>query len=242
MIRPPAARVALISSAAFLADLAPFGVHAVGGHVIDGHGQEGARAHMERDEGEVDPGLGQRRHQRLVEMQARRGGRDRARAFGPDRLVILPVAGIGRAFAGDIGGQRHGAGGIERGVEIIAGEVEAQAQAALQPHDLRREVVREDHRLPQAQLAQRFGQRGPRAIGLRLHQRDLDLRRDLALRALAACAFRSAARGSRGCRSGSAGRRGAGSRQVVDMGVARLRAHRPPEAGRRIAGGRAAWR
>jgi hypothetical protein len=49
------------------------------------------------------------------------------------RLVILRVAGVGRSPAGDVGRQRHVAGGSDREVEVRSGEVEGERDLAALP-------------------------------------------------------------------------------------------------------------
>ena len=109
-----------------IADLAPFGMHPVGRHVLDLDRQEGARADMQRDMADGHAHLAQLVQQIVVEMQRCRGRRDRPRDARPDGLVILAVLRIGGAARGDIGRQGHRARRIEGRVEIPPREVEAQ--------------------------------------------------------------------------------------------------------------------
>ena len=78
----------------------------------------------------ADPGLGQRRHQPRREVQ--RGGRRGDRAFlaREHRLIIVAVARVGRAPAGDIGRQRHPAGALEQQLDRLLA-VEGQQDAAV---------------------------------------------------------------------------------------------------------------
>ncbi|MPL73139.1 hypothetical protein SDC9_18932 [bioreactor metagenome] len=163
-------------------DLAPFRVHLVGLDVLDLHRQEGARAHMQRHLGERDALRMDRLKQRLGEMQARRRRGHGARVAREDRLVIGLVGLVGGAQRGDVGRQRHRPRRGQRRVEIGPRQVEGQPQLRrLDRAHLGRKRLREADRLALLQLAQRFRERRPLARGLRLEQRDLDLRGDLAL-------------------------------------------------------------
>src|SRR5690606_28062716 len=107
-------------------DLAPLGVHAVLGDVLDLHGQEGAGADVQSDARGGDAAGGELGEQDLVEVERGGGGGDRSGAGGEDGLVVGAVGGVGRAAGGDVGGQRHLAGRLERPGERrgVAVEVE----------------------------------------------------------------------------------------------------------------------
>ena len=88
-------------------DPAPFGVHDMVVGVVGLDRQEGAGADMEGQDFVADAGFGERRHQGRREME--RGGRRRDRPFlaREHGLIIVAVARVGGAPAGDIRRQRH---------------------------------------------------------------------------------------------------------------------------------------
>ena len=111
--------------------LTPFGMHLVGGHILDLDGQKRPRADMQRHFGKTNPLGRQRRQQICVEMQ--RGGR---RGHRPGMacehcLIIHKVLRIRRALGGDIGRQRHRPHRVQGAVKIIARSIELQHQIAV---------------------------------------------------------------------------------------------------------------
>ena len=80
---------------------------------------------MEGERLVTDPGLGQRRHQPRSEVKRRGRGGDRPLLPGEHGLVILDIALVGAAAAGDIGRKRHPPGAGEQGLDrLVAVEVE----------------------------------------------------------------------------------------------------------------------
>ena len=92
-------------------DLPPFGMHAMLGDVVDRHRQEGAGPDMERDLGDGDTGVLQRRRQFRREMKPGRRRRDRARLRREHGLIVLVVSRCAAVGTADIGRQRHAAMG-----------------------------------------------------------------------------------------------------------------------------------
>ena len=86
---------------------------------------------MQGDLRDVDAALGNRGFERGREMQAR-GGRCDGTAMGcEEALIIVCILRIGRALAGDIGRERHGAELFDGAVEVIAGKCERKQDFAL---------------------------------------------------------------------------------------------------------------
>ena len=88
-----------------LGNAVPLLVHHVRGDVVAPHGLEGAGAHVQRHARRVDALRRERREHGLVEVQARRRRRDRARHGRVHGLVARLV--VGRRGVRDVGRQRH---------------------------------------------------------------------------------------------------------------------------------------
>ena len=147
-------------------------MHLVIRDVIHLDGQEGARAHMQGDISELHAHGAQCLQQGSIEVQRGGGGGDRACVSCPDSLVVGLILCIGGAFGGNIGRQRHGTCGIERRIEIIARQVEAQIGQPV-AHPLKRgaQAVGEHDLFAGFELFHRFDERRPDArICLRLQQ------------------------------------------------------------------------
>ena len=104
-------------------------VHAVAAQVLHAHRLERAGADVQRDAGYANALRLQTAEDRVVEVQAGRGGGDSARNAGVDRLVAILVRRVGLAV--DVRRQRHAAETLEIGRDGLA-EIEP-VELALAP-------------------------------------------------------------------------------------------------------------
>ena len=108
------------------AELARFCLHTMGVGLRGFHGQKGSGPDMQRHLRDLDAAGADRGDKPRRKMQARGRRGHGAGASGKQALIVLPVARIGRAPAGDIGRQRHLPERFDRRVELLAGGGEAQ--------------------------------------------------------------------------------------------------------------------
>ena len=173
---PPARRPCAVDHVgSALRDLAPFGMHAMGGHVFHLHRQKGARAHMQRDFHQLHAPVHERAQQRRIEVERGGRGRHSPGMACENRLIIRGIGGIGGAFGRDIGWQRHQARPFQRRVKVFPGQVEDKAQVrfALFGHHSGK-IRRKNDFLAGHHLAQRLGQGAPAALCGRFHQGHFD--------------------------------------------------------------------
>ena len=69
--------------------------------------------------------------ERLIEMKRRGGSGDGTGMSGPDGLIILAIARVGRSLRGDVGWQGHGTDGTYGREQRLAGEREVEPYPAL---------------------------------------------------------------------------------------------------------------
>ena len=128
-------------------------VHVVLRQVFGAHRQEGARAHVQRQVCAFDAARQQRRQQRLIKVQAGRGGSHRARLAGKHRLIARLVGLIRLVL--DVGRQRQLAQPLQHpGCRCI--EADAQHHAARLARRDNRGALRGVFR-PEIQPAARLG-------------------------------------------------------------------------------------
>mmetsp|Transcript_18096 Transcript_18096/g.27983 ORF Transcript_18096/g.27983 Transcript_18096/m.27983 type:complete len:908 (-) Transcript_18096:1716-4439(-) len=157
------------------AHLPPFGMHLVGGHILHLDRQERARPHMQGDMGKAHTTCGQRRQQRVIEMQrCGRGGNSTA-VLGPNRLIIRLVLRIGGPFRRNIGRQWHRPRLGQCRIKVIATQIEFQVPLTIRDAlQGRAERIRKHNNFADLQLFQRLDQRRPTAIRTRFQQGGLD--------------------------------------------------------------------
>ena len=109
----------------------PFGVHDVVFQLVDPHRLEGARAHMQRDEGALHAQGVQLVQRGLIEVQAGGGRRDGAGFARVHGLVAGVVAGVG--LVRDVGRQRRGAVGVQQ-VQHRTGKADVEQLALAAQH------------------------------------------------------------------------------------------------------------
>jgi hypothetical protein len=105
-------------------------MHAVLGGIVRLDRQESAGPDMKRHEVAFDAARVKRPHQFRREMQAGGGRRDSTLLARVNRLVVGAVALILGALRGDIGRQRHMAGGVDRLVQQRTGKIEGKQRLA----------------------------------------------------------------------------------------------------------------
>mmetsp|Transcript_53345 Transcript_53345/g.147771 ORF Transcript_53345/g.147771 Transcript_53345/m.147771 type:complete len:341 (+) Transcript_53345:806-1828(+) len=150
-----------------LRHLEPLAVHLVLGDLLDPHRLEGAGANMQGHMRLLDPAGGQRGQHAFVEMQGRRGRRDRTGLLGEHRLVAALVLGIVGML--DVGRQRHMAMVLQQreGVTVQAQVEQAVVRPAAAQH-LRIEGIGKPH--PAAGLGALAGaQMHPHLLRARQH-------------------------------------------------------------------------
>ncbi len=158
---------------------AAFGMHAMGGNLVAAHGQERARANMQRQRLADHARRIQPRQQGGREMQPGCGGGHRATVLGEDGAVIPAVRIGGTVGPGDIGRQRQMAHIMQELVECRPVRAEAQghvAPLAARDHPRRDMGRAECQRITRMQAAGVAGQHVPCAIGQDTVQRYADLR------------------------------------------------------------------
>ena len=165
---------------------APFGMHPVGGDIVNLDRQKRACADMQGHFGKADTAHCQCRHQTGIEMQGRGRGGDGTGVAGKQRLVVAAVLCIRRAKRCDIGWQGHRACAVQRQVKGGTGQVELQQNRIFVAprHRCGKTGGKADH-IARRQFAQRFGQGAPATVRNRVQQGDLDPRGGVALCGLA---------------------------------------------------------
>ena len=114
-------------------DFQPLPVQRVRLHGLVAERSEGARAHVQGHPRDLDALLLERREQRLVEVQAGGGRRDRARPARIHRLVSRGVRGV--RLPANVRGKRHGAGALDEPSRVVrTRKLQIEQVAAPGPH------------------------------------------------------------------------------------------------------------